>query len=155
MKKLTFFILGFYAISTFAQQKEVDWLSFPELEQNLKEAPKPVLIYFYTDWCVYCKKMNAVVFTNEEVINKLNTAYYAVKFNAETDKAINFGNKTFKNEDFGKHRVAYHQIPKYLMANDKRSLEFPAIVILNSKFEIEKRFYRYIAPEEMKMILKD
>lgn len=147
------FILSFAAVT--AQQEDIRWLRFNELEDHLQNEPKPVMIYFYTDWCVFCKKMDNVVFSQKKIINKLNEAYYAVKFNAESTEVVIFGNKKFTNQDYGKKRMAYHQIPKYLLAKDQQPLQFPGIVILNSNFEIEKRFYRYIAPKEMTTILNN
>ena len=51
-----------------AQKNEIQWIGFEELEDSLKIETRPVLIYFYTDWCVYCKKMDRNAFKDPEVI---------------------------------------------------------------------------------------
>ena len=137
-----------------AQNSKLNWLSFEQLEKQLEKQPKKVLIHFYADWCVYCKKMDRVVFTKDEVKKLLNDNYYVVRFNAESKETVQFGGKTFVNEQLGKKRDPMHQIPEFLAGRENRDIELPATIILNEKFEITKRFYRYISPTEMLDILK-
>lgn len=145
----------FFSMFAQAQETKINWLDFEALENAFEAQPKKVLVYFYADWCVYCKKMDRSVYTKEEVKTILNDAYYAVKFNAESNEIIQFGGRTFVNEQFGKKRNPIHQIPEYLAGRLNVALELPATVILNEDFEIEKRFYRYISPTEMLSILKE
>jgi thiol:disulfide interchange protein len=56
MSKISIIVLVFTMSLGFAQKKELTWLSFEELEQALIVQPKKVMIHFYADWCVYCKK---------------------------------------------------------------------------------------------------
>lgn len=59
-------------------------------EQALSEAQrggKLVLTYLYTDWCGYCKKMEAETFTDQTVIDEMSGNYVWLKLNAETDEA--------------------------------------------------------------------
>lgn len=150
-------ILIFLVISgsVSAQKQNIDWLSFEELEKALDTQPKKVLVHFYADWCVYCKKMDKAVFTNESVQQELQSRYYAVKFNAESQDTIRFGGKTFINANIGKKRTAFHQIPEFLAGRPDTPIDLPATVILDESFSIEQRFYRYIPPKEMQSILKD
>jgi thiol:disulfide interchange protein DsbD len=41
--------------------------SIAELEQKLQSPGKPVMLDFYADWCVSCKEMEALTFSNERV----------------------------------------------------------------------------------------
>ena len=150
-----FFLLLLVSFSVFAQDKESQWLTFPELESALVKEPKKVVIYFYADWCAYCHKMEKVVYTKPDIKAELNTNYYAVKFNVESQDTITFGGKTFLNLNVGKKRLAYHQIPELLAGRQNQPLELPATVVLDEGFNIEKRFYRYISPKEMLAILKE
>jgi len=153
----TFLIISMLLLSqfSFSQKEDVQWLSFPELEKALSETPKKTLVHFYADWCAYCKKMEQVVYTKTAIHSELQDKYYAVKFNVESQDTIAFGGKTFLNNNIGKKRLAYHQIPEFLAGRPNQALELPAIVILDKNFNIEQRFYRYIPPKEMLSILKD
>ncbi len=58
-------------------------------DQALKEAQlgdKLILAYLYTDWCGYCKKMEAETFTDKAVIDEMSDRYVWLKLNAETDE---------------------------------------------------------------------
>lgn len=145
----------FFSMFVQAQETKINWLDFEALENALEAQPKKVLVYFYADWCVYCKKMDRAVYTKKEVKSLLNNQYYAVKFNVESNETIEFGGKTFINKQFGNKRNPVHQIPQFLAGRENTEIELPATVILNEDFEIEKRFYRYISPTEMVSILKE
>ena len=154
LKSIFCLILLLCTSLTIAQQTEVNWLSFEELEQELAKQPKKVLVEFYADWCVYCKKMEQSVFTKPDIKKAIAKEYYAIRFNVETMDTIAFGGQTFVNKNYGKKRSAFHEIPELLAGRPKQSLDLPATVILNEKFEIIARYYRYISPKEMLLILK-
>jgi thioredoxin-related protein len=155
MKYSVFIILFCLSIPSPAQTQAVNWLSFEELEQALLTKPKKVMIHFYADWCVYCKKMEKVVYTKPDIEAELATNYYAVKFNVESTDSIFFGEKNFLNLNVGKKRMAYHQIAELLAGQDGKELTLPAVVFFDDKFNIEKRVLRYIPPKELLVLLKD
>lgn len=60
-----------------------------ELEEKHKEAieaNKPLLIYFYTDYCSLCLKLKTTTFKDADVIKTLSENYVAVRLNM-TDKS--------------------------------------------------------------------
>jgi thioredoxin-related protein len=155
MKYFVFILLFCCSTLSSAQKQAVNWLTFEELEQVLLTEPKKVMIYFYADWCVYCKKMEQVVYTKPEIEAELSANYYAVKFNVEFKGTIQFGGKKFLNLNVGKKREAYHQIAELLAGQDEQKLTLPAVVFLDKAFTIEKRLFRYIAPKELLVLLQD
>lgn len=64
----------------------VRWYSYNEAQAIAKKQGKPMLIFFYTDWCIYCKKMDKEVFSDREVISYMNSNYTSVRVNPETDR---------------------------------------------------------------------
>lgn len=155
MRRSIYIVLFLFSSLAVAQDKDINWLSFEELEMQLIKEPKKVIVEFYADWCVYCKKMEQSVFSKSEIKALLAKDYYAVRFNVETNDTIVFGGKTFVNKNSGKRRLAYHEIPELLAGREKKSLELPATVILDENFQITNRYYRYIPPKEMLSILKN
>ena len=49
---------------------------------NLK---KPILIFFYTEWCIFCKKMDKEIFNDHEVAQYMNDNYINVRVNPEKE----------------------------------------------------------------------
>ena len=87
MKRLVvLFILacvGFYS-KGLAQESKVKWYTFEEAVELNKAEQRKIFIDVYTDWCGWCKKMDATTFNSPEIAKILNEEYYAVKFDAET-----------------------------------------------------------------------
>ncbi|UJH68841.1 thioredoxin family protein [Allomuricauda sp. SCSIO 65647] len=137
-----------------AQEKEIQWLSFEQLEDSLNVKPKKVFITFYADWCTYCKKMDHAAFKDSKVISKLHAEYYAVKMNAETTDSIQFDGKLFTNKQLGKTRNPTHEIPLLLASRENRPFSLPAMVLLDEKFEISDRYFEYLSPKQLHNILK-
>ncbi|CAA6816291.1 MAG: Cytochrome c-type biogenesis protein DsbD, protein-disulfide reductase (EC [uncultured Sulfurovum sp.] len=102
-----------------------------ELEAKQKEAieaNKPLLIYFYTEYCSLCNKLKTTTFKDRDVIKTLSENYVAVKLNM-TDKSNEaMAEVKFEFDIFGT----------------------PAFVIFNSEGErvAEEPIYGYQEPEE-------
>ena len=91
MKK-TFLILGLImvTISVQSQKKKINWMSLEEAVAAQTVAPKKIMMDVYTSWCGPCKMLDKNTFQNPDVVQYVNENYYAVKFNAEGNKAVNF-----------------------------------------------------------------
>src|ERR1700753_3068730 len=74
---------------------KIEWLTIDELQAAYQKEPRPVLVDVYTSWCGWCKVMDKQTYTNENVINYINSHYYAVKFDAETKDSVSFAGKKF------------------------------------------------------------
>ncbi len=107
MKKVVFgtgLLLALIGIFAFAQpaaevktapvENKINWMSWEEAMVAMEESPKKMFIDVYTDWCGWCKRMDANTFTNGDVITFMNENYYAVKFNAEGQGDKEFRGKT-------------------------------------------------------------
>ncbi len=137
-----------------AQNDEIHWISFEQLEDSMNIKPQKVFLSFYADWCSYCKKMDKVAYRDKLVISTLNKDYYAVKMHTETKDTIVFEGKKFFNEQLGKQRNPTHQIPLLLASRKGYPFSLPATIILDKKFRVVRREFQYITAKKMGRILK-
>jgi len=77
-------ILSFYACQTSPQ--EFQWVeeSFNDVLNRANN--KLVLVEFYTDWCTWCKKLEAETFPEKSVIDIAHKYYISTKIDAEKDE---------------------------------------------------------------------
>ncbi len=150
-----FVLLYLVPITLFAQKKEqIQWITFEQLDDSLKIKPKKVFIDFYAEWYSYCKKMDRVALTKPAIIKKLNKEYYSVKMNVETKDTILFDGVVFTNRNHLTSRNPVHEIPLLLASRNKKSFSLPAIVILDKKFRVSKRYFEYLSPERLSNALE-
>ncbi|KAB1066886.1 thioredoxin fold domain-containing protein [Tamlana haliotis] len=157
MLKFSLFIficLGSYSNAISQKTTEIHWKTFPELEIALKENPKPVFIFFHAEWCAYCKKIERKIFTKPEVINMINSEFYAVEMDVETQDSIVFDNVTFTNKQAQTQRNGKHEIPLLLATREGFPFTLPATIILNKDFTINNRVFEYYTSNKLLEILK-
>lgn len=155
MRKWIFILTISFSLQAVAQKSEINWIGFEELDNALETEAKPVLIYFYTNWCVYCKKMDRHAFKDPEIVSEINKNYYAVKMDAETTEKIEFEGQVFSNPDSEHKRRAYHQIPQLIAARENGQMSFPAILVLDRQFRVKKKSFEYLTSEKMKELIAD
>jgi len=132
-----------------AEYSAVKWYTIQEAEKLLKQAPRPIFVDTYTDWCRWCKKMDKETFTNPVISDILNTKFYPVKFDAEGKESVNFLGQTFVND--GKAGRA-HQLAVALLQGQ---LSYPTVVFLtyeDGKVSVSP-VPGFKQPKEMEMIL--
>ncbi|MBN1182430.1 MAG: thioredoxin family protein [Bacteroidales bacterium] len=102
MKK--FGIVGILALSLLinAKSQDLKWHTLEEAVALNKENPKKIMIDFYTDWCGWCKKMDAGTFNHPAIVDAFNKYFYVVKFNAESKGQVEFNGNTYRNVGEGR-----------------------------------------------------
>jgi uncharacterized protein YyaL (SSP411 family) len=129
--------------------ENVKWYTMEEAEKLLKQAPRPLFIDTYTDWCGWCKKMDSETFTNSVIADILNNKFYPVKFDAEGKEKITFMGQTFIND--GKYGKT-HQLAVALLQGQ---LSYPTVVFMtqeNDKFSVSP-VQGFKEPKEMEVLL--
>jgi thioredoxin-related protein len=111
--------------------QNVNWISFEEAIERNEKKPRKFLIDVYTDWCGWCKKMDASTYKNPVIVDYINEHYYAIKFNAEGKDTIRMGEQVFVNENPGSRRST-HQLTLALL---DRKLTYPSTVFLDERGE--------------------
>jgi len=110
---------------------KVKWYTWQEAVKMQAITPKPIMVDLYTDWCGWCKRMDATTFQNDTIADYLNANYYPVKFNAESKEEIVQGGQTLKFKDAGNGR-GVHELA-YALVDGK--LGYPCFVYLNENLE--------------------
>lgn len=64
------------------------WLPYNEGLLKAKKENKYVLIYFYTDECGWCRKMEKETYSNEEVKKILSDKFVNIKINARSENKV-------------------------------------------------------------------
>ena len=159
MKHFSVSILLLFVVSLAYSQNKVQWHSLPEaIELNSKE-PKKFLVDVYTDWCGWCKRMDATTFSNDTIASYINENFYAVKFNAEMKDSMMLGTKMYHFIDNGGR--GYHEVAAILT---KGNLSYPTIVYLDEELrhmyflQGDQKYYSvepgYKTPEQLEPILE-
>ena len=71
-----------------AQNEGIRWMSFTEAMAKRQTEPKKIFIDMYTDWCGWCKKMDASTFLEPKLVEYMNKNYHCIKFNTEKEGPI-------------------------------------------------------------------
>jgi thioredoxin-related protein len=150
MKKL-FLLIFFFGISAtgFCQPKSN---SFEEIDSLQQIQKRKIIVFIHTDWCQYCQRMKQTTFKNREIIQKLNSDFYFVDFNAEEKQDITFNNQTFKYKPSG-NNVGVHELALEL-GTINNQIVYPVLCVLNEKNEIMLQYNNYLSPKDFKILLE-
>ena len=140
------FILLF-SLPVFAQEK-IEWLTWEQALEKQKTERKKVFIDLYTDWCGWCKKMDASTFQDAEIIKHINKYYYPVKFNAEQKDTVTFNGHDFVFIPNGKRGT--HTFAMSLLDNQ---MSYPSFVILDENYTRLHIIKGYQKPDSLEGLL--
>jgi thioredoxin-related protein len=143
-------LLLLFAYAATAQEKsKIEWISIEEAFARTSENPKKVIIDVYTDWCGWCKRMDATTFANPTIAAYISENFYAVKLDAERKDTVTVGNQTFVNENPERRRNP-HNMAIALMQG---KMSYPTIVYLDETFNLIQSVPGYQTPETIEPIL--
>jgi thioredoxin-related protein len=125
----------------------INWLSIDDLQTKMKEKPKKVYMDMYTDWCGWCKKMEASTFTNPDVIKYMNENFYCVRFNAERKDTFRFMGTAYYYDPGKKANTLAINLMKGTMS-------YPTSIIMEERYQNPQPIPGYQDVKTMEMILK-
>ncbi len=117
----------------------INWKS---LEQGLKDAAsgkKYGFVDVYTDWCGYCKLLDAQTFKAKPVVAELQKNFISIKMNAESDDIVTYKGK----------KITLRELSQSWGVEG-----FPTMLFLNSKGEIIGSFASFAEADLMVNLLK-
>ena len=151
MKKI--FLLGVFlfaanTISVFAQSK-VNWMSIETAMQKNKTEKRKIFVDVFTEWCGWCKRMDAATFQQPEIAAYLNANYYPVKLDAEQRAEIIFKDKKYQYVAQGNR--GYHAFAAELL---KGQMSYPTVVFMDEELNVIQPLPGYQAPTDFEPIMK-
>lgn len=90
-------ITGAYAFY-YPAPDEVKWTNFDKGISASKSQSKKVIIDVYTDWCGWCKKMDASTYGSSDVAKYIKDNFIAIKLNAESSSKVNFMGQSYTEQ---------------------------------------------------------
>src|SRR6266496_3066191 len=94
-KKMAFgAILALVSTAAFAQNN-----SFNDALKDAKENNKRVIVDIYTDWCGWCKKMDADSYNNKDIKKIIEENFVFIKLDAESNKKLKYNEKEMTETD--------------------------------------------------------
>lgn len=118
---------------------EIKWHSFDEGVALARQENKKILIDVYTDWCVWCKKMDKEVYTNGAVGQTMTSTFIAVKLNAESQKAVTFDGTPMNEAS---------------LAGTMGVTGYPTVVFLDPAAKPITKISGYMEPKEFASVLR-
>jgi thioredoxin-related protein len=110
----------------------IKWLTWEEAAELNKTNPKKIAIDVFTEWCGWCKRMDAGAFQSPEIVQYMTTHFYCVKLDAEQKSDINWNGQKFT---FVKPEGQSRGINTFAYSLLDGKMGYPTIVYLNEKFE--------------------
>lgn len=127
--------------------KEIEWLSIEEAQKRMKKQPRKVMVDVFTNWCGWCKHMDATTFRDPSIVDYVNKNYYAVKLNAETRDTITFmGEKYFFKPEMKANEFAVNLL--------QGKMGYPTVVYLDEEYKILSPVSGFQQVDTETMILK-
>ncbi len=113
-------------------QKSLDWQYYSdEVYESALSSNNKIIIDFYADWCIPCKELDALTFSNEEVIRKTQN-FISIKVDMT---------KTMSDET-------------EIIRNKFNIRGMPTVLIINSKGEEVERITGFVNAEEFLKIIE-
>jgi len=101
------------------RKPQVRWLDFDDGFARARSTRKPIMINFYADWCVYCKKLDRETLQDPEVARTLESGFIAIRLNAEDAKArLSYRGKSFSYAEFSRY-FGVTAFPSIAFLNDR------------------------------------
>ncbi len=86
-----FFIFSFLILliaNNLAASGDIKWYTYEEGMALGKDENKKVFLYFWTEWCPNCKKMEKKTFQDASVIAYLNKNFISIRVNSDKQRDI-------------------------------------------------------------------
>jgi thioredoxin-related protein len=70
-----------------AASDRIDWHTYEAGMSRSRFEKKKVFLFFYAEWCAYCRDMDRKTFTDPSVIGTLNRNFIPIRVDSDRDQA--------------------------------------------------------------------
>ncbi len=99
----------------------INWQKYDQGLERAKKDGKKVMVFFYTDWCTYCKRMNSLTFTDEGVKKLLSDKFITVKVNGDSRNMLQVDKANITERELaGKYAVRGYPTIWFLEPNAEK-----------------------------------
>jgi thioredoxin-related protein len=127
----------------------INWLTIEEAEKLASENPRKIFVDIYTDWCGWCKRMDANTFSHPDIVTYINENYYAVKLNAEQTDPITFRGTEYINENPTGRRSSHNFARAVLQGR----MSYPSVAFFDEELNLITAIPGYREPAQFEPIL--
>lgn len=152
-------LIGALAVSAWKTEPNapagITWLTveqaYAQMQADVKAGKKPKKVFMdvYTEWCGWCKKMDASTFQDAKFIEYMTANYYMVKFDAEQRADITVKNRTYKFMANPNGKGGTHEYAITLLSGQ---MSYPTVVFLDNSFDLIQSVPGYRDAAQMRMI---
>ncbi|MCH8523539.1 MAG: thioredoxin fold domain-containing protein [Balneolales bacterium] len=126
MRRYATFILTIFLFIGCSQNRNhfsmpFSWVSMEEAQNNAQLDGKKILVNVYTDWCEYCKKMDATVYKDSLIKNSISTYYHSVRINADSEDTVVFNGVEISQHDLAR-KMGIRSYPTILFLDNSGDL---------------------------------
>jgi thioredoxin-related protein len=114
------FVSNNTTVAAVKPETEIHWLSLEEAIKKSEKEKKPILINVYAAWSGGCKKMEDETFNKLAIIDYINTHYYAVRLDAESNAKIKFEESEIATQQLAQHIFKVNSYPSMVYINSDR-----------------------------------
>lgn len=144
------------------QNREIlRWLSYDQALTKSKIENIPTLVYFYSDSCSWCRKLEEETFNNPEVAETMNKKFAIVKINSTSSKSIIMKDKEITEKQLSQEVYKVNANPTiwFLSSKEERIAPLPGYApaedFINVLNYIKGEHYKnYTFPEYIKNMAK-
>ncbi len=150
--KATIVIGGCLLISLRGPAQQLNECSFEQLDSLQAEAPRPVAVFIYTDWCKYCAALKNTSLRNPQVVDLLNEQFYFISLDAESKTDIQLAGRTFSFKPSGNNQ-GIHELSEQL-GTTNGVVAYPTLCFLNADYEIVFQYNQFINATDLAKVLE-
>lgn len=109
---------------------ELKWFNYSQGLTKSKVENTPILIYFYSDNCGYCRKLETETFVNEEVMEIMNKYFALIKVNSNSSNIVLENGKEISESALSRevYQVRGYPTVWFLSENKDRIASLPGFV---------------------------